>query len=422
MPRLAPADATLILDHVLGDPSVPAAAAQALLAALPFPSHPTPRLRRAVLLRGLASDPVSASALDSLHLLASLPSPSPSPSPAAASAHLAVAAFLAASAPDFDAAARALFARPDGRARRGVGGVSPAFGSDEAAAVADQFEAAVGNSFSQVVLRGLWGHRAAAEERVKGLLAAEWAAIGPSRLEAAAERIVGNGALETWRAADETTRAKYRVLAGRGKTREILGKLEEPTSHVNPISTPEVHKVVDALKTSCADLHSVVEDPLPAAKAAADEVLATRMDKAVNLNAEEVSGQPATCGTAGPSALNDRDKGLSKGTPHSLMDWNPTARTFQWEESPDPESLEPPLRRPHLPSPRRMPVSPLQPAGNKNKRRKARKWCMLEEETIRKGVEQYGSGNWKDILTNNPDVFIGRTPVDLKDKWRNMMR
>jgi hypothetical protein len=36
-----------------------------------------------------------------------------------------------------------------------------------------------------------------------------------------------------------------------------------------------------------------------------------------------------------------------------------------------------------------MPVSPLQPLENKNKRRKARKWCLLEEETLRKGVEQY---------------------------------
>ncbi|XP_062233464.1 uncharacterized protein LOC133930753 [Phragmites australis] len=420
MPPLAPADATLILDHVLGDPSVPDAAAHALLAALPFPSHPTPRLRRAVLLRRLASDPVSASALDSLHLLASLPSTFPSPTTAAA--HLAVAAFLAASAPDFDAAARALFARPDGRARCAVDGGSLTLASDEAVAVADQFEAAVGNSFSQVVLRGLWGDRAAAEERVRGLLSAEWTAIGPSLLEEAAERIVGNGAVETWRAADEGTRAKYRVLAGEEKTWEILDKLDGPTSHVNPISTPEVHKVIDALKTSCADLHSVVEDPLPAAKATADEVLATRMDKAVNLNAEEVSGQPATCGAAGSSALNDKDKGPSKGTPHSLMDWNPTARTFQWEESPDPEGSEPRLRRLHLSSPRRMPVSPLQLAENKNKRRKARKWSILEEETLRKGVEQYGSGNWKDILTNNPDVFIGRTPVDLKDKWRNMMR
>jgi telomeric repeat-binding factor 2 len=209
MPRLTPADATLILDHVLGDRSVSANAAHALLSALPFPSDPTPRLRRGVLLRRLAADPVSADALDSFHLLASLPNPSP----AMAAAHLAVAAFLVASAPDFDAAARALFARPDGRVRRAVGeGGSPALASDEAVAAADQFEAAVGNSFSQTVLKGLFGDRAAAEERVRELLVAEWAAIGPSRLEEAAERLVGEGAIETWRAADKAARAKYRVL------------------------------------------------------------------------------------------------------------------------------------------------------------------------------------------------------------------
>ncbi|CAN6208472.1 unnamed protein product, partial [Urochloa humidicola] len=322
MPRLTPADATLILDHALGDPSVPAAAAHALLAALPFPSDPTPRLRRGVLLRRLAADPVSASALDTLHLLASLPSsPSPTSASPIAAAHIAVAGYLAASAPDFDAAAAALFARPDGRARLAVEveeGGSSALASDDAVAAVDQFEAAVGNSFSQAVLRGLWGDRAAADERVRELLAAEWDAMGPSLLEVAAERIVGDGAVETWRGADEPTRAKFRVLAGERKTREIRSKL---------ISTPEVSKVVDALKTSCAELHSVVDDPLPAAKAAADEVLATRMDSAVNLNAE--SGQSAACGTAGPSTLNEKNNGPNKATPPSLMDWNPTARTFQ---------------------------------------------------------------------------------------------
>ncbi|KAL6898033.1 hypothetical protein ACP4OV_006629 [Aristida adscensionis] len=424
MPRLTPADAALILDHVVGDPTVPAATALALLAALPFPSRPTPRLRRALLLRRLASEPVSAAALDSLHLLASLPcpSPSPSPAPAAAAAHVAVAAFLAASAPDFDAAARALFARPAGRARLAVDreGGCPALASDEAVAVADQFEAAVGNAFSQVVLRGLWGDRAAAEERVRELLAEEWAAIGPSLLEEAAQRIVGEGAVQTWRAVDEATRAKYRVLVGEEKAREILCKVEL-SSRINPILTPEVQKVVDALKTSCADLHSVGEDPLPAAKAVADEVLATRMDKTVNLNTESVGVQQASSGAAGPSSLNDKNKAPNVGAP-SLMDWNPTAKTYQWEDSPDPDGSRQPSNRPHLPSPRRIPVSPLRPPENINRRRRARRWSVLEEETLRKGVEQYGNGSWKDILTNNPDVFIGRTQVDLKDKWRNMMR
>nr|AGT17307.1 hypothetical protein SHCRBa_035_H11_R_170 [Saccharum hybrid cultivar R570] len=347
MPPVTAVHATLILDHVLGDPSVPAATAEALLAALPSPSNPTPRLRRAVLLRQLAADPVSASSLKIIHLLALLPvSPSAAASPIAA-AHIAVAAYLAASAPDFDATARELFARPNGHAVHEG---------------ADQFKAAVGNSSSQTILRGLWGNQAAAEERVSELLTAEWAAIGSSKLVTAAERIVGDGAIETWRAADEATRAKFRILAGEEKTREILAKIEESTYNTNPISTPAVEKMIDALKTSCADLHSVVEDPLPAAKAVADE----------------------------------------------------------WEDSPDVEGSESSLRRPRLPSPRRIPPSPLPTTENKSKRRRARKWSSLEEETLRKGVQQYGIGNWRDILNNNLDVFIGRTTVDLKDKWRNM--
>ena len=209
MPRVTPVGASLILEHVLADPSVPAAVVTKLLVALPFPSHPTPRLRRAVLLRRLAADPVSESSLDTLQLLAALPAPA---SPIAA-AHIAVAAYLAVSASDFDDAAGALFARPNGRVRLAVDeGGSSALASDEVMTTVDQFEAAVGNSFSQAVLRGLWGDRSATEERVRDLLAAEWAAIGPSLLVQAAERIVGDGAVETWRAADEATRAKLRIL------------------------------------------------------------------------------------------------------------------------------------------------------------------------------------------------------------------
>lgn len=117
--------------------------------------------------------------------------------------------------------------------------------------------------------------------------------------------------------------------AGEQRAREIEGKLGETIPQGNQISTPEVHKVMDALKSSCANLHSVVEDPLPAAKAAADEVLAARMDKAVDLNAGEVSNQPTACDIAGPSAPADNLDAPRKGTAASLMDWNPTARTFQ---------------------------------------------------------------------------------------------
>jgi telomeric repeat-binding factor 2 len=37
--------------------------------------------------------------------------------------------------------------------------------------------------------------------------------------------------------------------------------------------------------------------------------MASRFEKGVSLNTEEVRGQPTTRGTAGPSAPNDKDKG-----------------------------------------------------------------------------------------------------------------
>uniref|UniRef100_A0A453QYA1 Uncharacterized protein n=2 Tax=Aegilops tauschii subsp. strangulata TaxID=200361 RepID=A0A453QYA1_AEGTS len=205
------------------------------------------------------------------------------------------------------------------------------------------------------------------------------------------------------------------LTAGEEKTREILSKIEDR------ISTPQVHKVIHDLKSSCADLHNVVDDPLPAAKAAADKVLAARMDKAVHIN-DEFNNHGANCSVAGPSAVNDQGETLRKGTPSSLMDWNPTAQSLLWEDSLDPDGSRSQSHRPHLPSPRRISVSPLQVAENKARRRRARRWSSVEEETLRKGVEQFGSSNWKDILIHNPDAFIGRTTVDLKDKWRNMMR
>ena len=62
---------------------------------------------------------------------------------------------------------------------------------------------------------------------------------------------------------------------------------------------------------------------------------------------------------------------------------------MQWEDSLDPDGSRSQSHRPHLPSPRRISVSPLQVAENKARRRRARRWSSVEEETLRKGVEQY---------------------------------
>ncbi|XP_012084181.1 uncharacterized protein LOC105643614 isoform X2 [Jatropha curcas] len=55
-------------------------------------------------------------------------------------------------------------------------------------------------------------------------------------------------------------------------------------------------------------------------------------------------------------------------------------------------------------------------------RRKMRRWAVEEEDALREGVEKFGIGKWKEILHFKHDIFVKRTEVDLKDKWRNMTK
>ncbi|XP_015951523.1 uncharacterized protein LOC107476251 [Arachis duranensis] len=55
-------------------------------------------------------------------------------------------------------------------------------------------------------------------------------------------------------------------------------------------------------------------------------------------------------------------------------------------------------------------------------RRKQRRWSPMEEDALRIGVEKFGSGNWKAILSFYSNIFQDRKAIDLKDKWRNLMR
>ncbi|CAI8611554.1 unnamed protein product [Vicia faba] len=108
----------------------------------------------------------------------------------------------------------------------------------------------------------------------------------------------------------------------------------------------------------------------------------------------------------------------------NLMEPNTTARSHEWDDSIDGLQGETSHQTSKfsLPSPRRKKVSPLKAYEPKNitKRRRPKKWSKLEEDTLRTGVNKFGRGNWKLIL--NTYTFEERTEVDLKDKWRNMMR
>ncbi|CDY43862.1 BnaC09g33810D [Brassica napus] len=76
--------------------------------------------------------------------------------------------------------------------------------------------------------------------------------------------------------------------------------------------------------------------------------------------------------------------------------------------------------RPRLSSPVPLNVSPLKKT-NSPVRRPKKFWTPEEVEALRAGVKEYGK-SWKDIKNANPAVFAERTEVDLKDKWRNLVR
>ena len=54
------------------------------------------------------------------------------------------------------------------------------------------------------------------------------------------------------------------------------------------------------------------------------------------------------------------------------------------------------------------------------KRQKRHKFSQEEEEWIRDGVRRFGVGKWRLILDSYN--FRGRTIVNLKDKWRNLVK
>ncbi|KAL4572520.1 hypothetical protein LXL04_019299 [Taraxacum kok-saghyz] len=98
----------------------------------------------------------------------------------------------------------------------------------------------------------------------------------------------------------------------------------------------------------------------------------------------------------------------------SLMERNNTAHRLEWSDSIDNSNKE---------SPKKRSISPLNYKNKKlPQKRKKMRWTITEEDTLRTGVLKYGKGNWKLILNMYREIFVDRTEVDLKDKWRNLTR
>nr|XP_023913427.1 uncharacterized protein LOC112025000 isoform X1 [Quercus suber] len=210
-------------------------------------------------------------------------------------------------------------------------------------------------------------------------------------------------------------------------------------SKYDSLPTPEVNMIREALKSSSLELQAVVNDPLPEALHLSETIIAdmVKKDKIHEPSVENQSGKDI-------DALNPSvDKGVAaqttdsgcgnqscipqgNATRPSLMERNGTAHTYEWEDSIDgsPGGMTNRAGRPHLPSPKRKIVSPLKKYEVTKfvRRRRLKRWSLLEEDTLRTGVQKYGKGNWKLILNSYRDIFDERTEVDLKDKWRNMTR
>ncbi|KAA8550442.1 hypothetical protein F0562_002126 [Nyssa sinensis] len=204
--------------------------------------------------------------------------------------------------------------------------------------------------------------------------------------------------------------------------------------------TPEVNKVQEALKSSSLELQAVVKDPLPDALQLAETIVSGMGRENMN---HEISMEDQTrvdvdvvkpSVEKSPEAVLANERNLenqccshqNKVSKSSLMERNSTAHTHEWEDSIGalPEESPNCRGRIHLPSPKRRIVSPLKKYEITKlvRRRKIKKWSQLEEDTLRTGVQKYGKGNWKLILNSYRDIFDERTEVDLKDKWRNMVR
>ncbi|KAG2669827.1 hypothetical protein I3760_14G052500 [Carya illinoinensis] len=211
-------------------------------------------------------------------------------------------------------------------------------------------------------------------------------------------------------------------------------------SKYDSLPTPEVNKVREALKSSSLELQAVVKDPLPDALRFADTVISDKVTKdnehepSVENHSERGRDRPSPSfkKSIEPAEMNDcncKNQSCShqgNAPQPSLMERNSTAHTYEWEDSIEdsPEGMINHKSRLQLPSPRRKNVLPLQKFENENfpKRRKIKRWSLLEEDTLRTGVQKYGKGNWKLVLNCYREIFEERTVVDLKDKWRNMTR
>ncbi|KAK9061002.1 hypothetical protein SSX86_018182 [Deinandra increscens subsp. villosa] len=224
------------------------------------------------------------------------------------------------------------------------------------------------------------------------------------------------------------------VISRRHRGAKLVDPMETSHDRYDFIPSPEVRKVREALESSSFDLHAMVKDPLPDALRLAESLKVSTSGE--NEAHAFVGGDTTNVNDKDPNSTHDRKgkalegdgdddiiKDQNRKNKPNLFERNSTAHTTEWSDSIDTSDEGSPTR-PRLPSPQRSKVSPLSVYKMKKlaRQRKKKRWTTLEEDTLRTGVQKYGRGNWKLILSIYRDIFEDRTEVDLKDKWRNLTR
>ncbi|XP_043093248.1 telomeric repeat binding factor a [Puntigrus tetrazona] len=59
-------------------------------------------------------------------------------------------------------------------------------------------------------------------------------------------------------------------------------------------------------------------------------------------------------------------------------------------------------------------------SGRSSRKCSRKMWTLQESEWLKEGVQRYGVGHWEKIRSSFP--FSGRTAVNLKDRWRTMLK
>ncbi|CAN4098665.1 unnamed protein product [Withania somnifera] len=223
----------------------------------------------------------------------------------------------------------------------------------------------------------------------------------------------------------------FKITRGAGD--RISDSIESELEASGIGTSAKIQKAKKALKSSSLELHAMVKDPLPDALRLAETLSSAVRDNMGHPPAENNSDKaphPMASSSRMVQASGDNCE-VQHSCHHSaaskpdLVNRNTAAHIYEWDSFQDDLNEESPsgANRVTLPSPKRTKVSPLKKYEFKKitTRRKATKWSALEEDTLRTGVQKYGSGNWKIILDVYRDIFVVRTSGDLKDKWRNMI-